>query len=103
MFGHYLLLIPIITRVCFIWIKLFVLCLQPESRKPGSHFETATSTASLFSVDEAEFFNFSDEVSLVFYHHFIARLQSLVHPHNNAPIKVIVSRGQTLTREERVW
>ena len=59
---------------------------QSESRKPGSHFETATSTASLFSVDEAELFNFSDEVSLVFYHHFIdhlAILQSLVHPHIN--------------------
>ena len=55
--------------MCFIWIINFFLFLQPslpESRKAGLRFETATSTASLFSVDEAELFNFSDEVSLFY-------------------------------------
>jgi hypothetical protein len=52
---------PFLLKVCFIWINYYFL--QPESRKPDLHFETATSTASLFSVDETELFNFSDEVS----------------------------------------
>lgn len=48
------------------WCALFEkYCLQtgkPDSRFING-FERTTSTASLFSIDEPELFNFSDEVS----------------------------------------
>ena len=72
--------------VGIIWIYKFVPCVQAapasESRKPGSRFERIISTTSLFSVDEAELFNFSDEVSCFILNSFDFRDFYSDDPHN---------------------
>ena len=53
-------------EVCFIWV-LSLLCEQSDVQphKSDSNFQAATP-APLFSVDEAELFNFSDDEVIVF-------------------------------------